>query len=94
MKRIIFIMFVIMLTSGCVSLKPIITEGKIIKKDIRVEILTTGFPEFGQPSAVIINTHYYIVISNGVHKQKVKVTPEEFEGLQIGWTVDVSKKYK
>ncbi len=95
--KIIAVIVVLLLAVvvGCAALvpKPTITEGRIVSKDSEVEVFATGFPEFGQPSAYIIHTRYYIVISDGLKRQKVEVSPAEYEGLRVGWLVDVSKKF-
>jgi len=105
MKRIFVMLAVVALFSlGCASLreagKPKILEGRIIEKGCDIEHLTSGDCGFSDPRGYtpvncthFIHVDYYIVISDGKQKQKVEVTPEEYDGLQKGWLVDVSAKY-
>lgn len=105
MKKIFAVLFAVALLSiGCSSFmemnKPAILEGKIVDKYADVEHLTSGDCGWNDPRGYVssqcthfIRVTYYIVIEKGDKKQRVEVTEEEYDGLQKGWVVDVSKKY-
>lgn len=94
---ILLVFYAALVFSSCAT-TPAITEGRIVDKYADVQQNTIGSPEFNTsmytyPSTTFITVQYYIVIKDKGVKQKVKVTPEEYEGLQIGWLVDCSKKF-
>ena len=99
MKKLVLILVVLAMTLSACNTAPKITEGRIVDKYVDVQVDYIGNPQFNTPeyqypTTTFINVQHYIIIKDKEVKQKVKVTPDEYEGLQIGWLVDCSKKFK